>query len=595
MAHKRQFQDADSEKTSAEEKRYRRTLQSVVLDAVKADAMQKFWVVLEPILRRVVREEVERAIAKYLPCTKHGSRLPSKPLECSETTSLRLEFQNKLALPLYTGRKVEGENGSLIRVSLQDAATGDVVILDDESAVKLDIVVLEGDFPDVENKDWGYEEFENHVVKERGGKGPLLMGDLSILLREGSGTLGELIFTDNSSWIRSRKFRLGVRLSSGYLNGVRVREAKTEAFFVKDHRGQLYKKHYPPKLSDDVWRLEKIGKDGAYHKRLCEYRVKTVEDFLVLFSTGPSKLREIFGATMSTRTWDSIIEHAKTCVLNETQHVYYSDNTRTNGVILNTIYQPLGIVRYGKYLPASSLSDTEQVYVDGLVQEAHSNMSSLHKFPARSNNMELDAFTGSGCAREVVNGFLQADVSEGQHFQGQRTAHNMYGSSGTTFGAGHVPNILQSDKETSAIGLGIKPSLIPNAFSPGTLESIFACGNHYSRESEPLGDNQALYQSLSRYGEDYNNGRTCNQWHDELEMVVSVSTSPFLNATISEDLKYTIPRSLNAQNFDVNESILHRRPYMGWRKLKVVLKCSYVMKKLASKHKIQIEQLNQLW
>lgn len=55
----------------------------------------------------------------------------------------------------------------------------------------------------------------------------------------------------------------------------------------------MYKKHYPPNLYDDVWRLEKIGKDGAYHKRLCEYQVNTVEDFLVSYATGPSKLREV--------------------------------------------------------------------------------------------------------------------------------------------------------------------------------------------------------------------------------------------------------------------------------------------------------------
>lgn len=57
-------------------------------------------------------------------------------------------------------------------------------------------------------------------------------------LKEGVGTLGELSFTDNSSWIRSRKFRLGVKVAPGYCKGIRVREAKTEAFAVKDHRGE---------------------------------------------------------------------------------------------------------------------------------------------------------------------------------------------------------------------------------------------------------------------------------------------------------------------------------------------------------------------
>ena len=55
----------------------------------------------------------------------------------------------------------------------------------------------------------------------------------------------------------------------------------------------MYKKHYPPNLDDDVWRLEKIGKDGAYHKRLCELNINTVKDFLIKYSIGPTKLREV--------------------------------------------------------------------------------------------------------------------------------------------------------------------------------------------------------------------------------------------------------------------------------------------------------------
>ncbi|MCO5576816.1 hypothetical protein L7F22_030636 [Adiantum nelumboides] len=423
MAQKRHFRDGDTDDSDAEEKRQRTSLQSVVLEAVRANAMQKFWVVMEPMLRRVVSEEVERVIAKYLPPAKLGSRLPSKQLQGLGSTSLCLQFQNKLALPLYTGSRVEGENGNSIRVSWQDALTGEAVIMDDESLMKLDVVVLEGDFSNDEEEGWTYEDFENHVVKERDGKRPLLTGDLTISLKEGIGTLGELIFTDNSSWIRSRKFKLGVRLLTGSYKGIRVREAITEAFFVKDHRGQLYKKHYPPNLSDDVWRLEKIGKDGAYHKRLSEFHVNTVKDFLVMYATGPSRLREIFGTTMSTKTWDSIIEHAKTTILNDTQHVYYPNDNRTIGLILNTIYQPLGILRNGSYVPVSSLSDAEQVYMERLVQEAHKDLNSLCKLPAIAHYEELDVVSGSvqlvvspsKAEREVI-GVLNLSVEKFKSF-----------------------------------------------------------------------------------------------------------------------------------------------------------------------------------
>jgi hypothetical protein len=99
-------------------------------------------------------------------------------------------------------------------------------------------VVLQGDFPVGDDENWPQADFESFVVKERDGKRPLLTGDLSVTLKDGLGTLGEFHFTDNSSWIRSRKFCLGLKVAPGYCEGVRVREAKSESFTVKDHRGE---------------------------------------------------------------------------------------------------------------------------------------------------------------------------------------------------------------------------------------------------------------------------------------------------------------------------------------------------------------------
>ncbi|KAF2298680.1 hypothetical protein GH714_024810 [Hevea brasiliensis] len=112
-----------------------------------------------------------------------------------------------------------------------------------------------------------------------------------VTLRDGIAPLGEIEFTDNSSWIRSRKFRLAARVVSGSSPGVRIREAMTEAFVVKDHRGELYKKHHPPRLNDEVWRLEKIGKDGAFHRKLAAEGINTVQEFLKLSTVDQQKLR----------------------------------------------------------------------------------------------------------------------------------------------------------------------------------------------------------------------------------------------------------------------------------------------------------------
>ncbi|XP_057545532.1 calmodulin-binding protein 60 B-like [Amaranthus tricolor] len=363
--------------------RKRPALASVIVEALKVDSLQKLFSSLEPVLRRVVSEEVERALARIGPARIAGRASP-KRIEGSDGKNLQLHFRSKLSLPLFTGGKVEGEQGAAIHVVLIDANSGHVVTSGPESSIKLDIVVLEGDFNNEDDEDWSQEVFESHVVKEREGKRPLLTGDLQVTLKEGVGTLGELTFTDNSSWIRSRKFRLGLKVASGYCEGIRVREAKTEAFNVKDHRGELYKKHYPPALNDAVWRLEKIGKDGSFHKRLNNSGIHTVEEFLRLAVKDSQQLRTILGSGMSNRMWDALMEHAKTCVLSGKLYVYYSDDARNVGLVFNNIYELTGLIVGEQYFPADSLSDSQKVYVDTLLKKAYDNWKQVIEYDGKA-------------------------------------------------------------------------------------------------------------------------------------------------------------------------------------------------------------------
>lgn len=132
---------------------------------------------------------------------------------------------------------MEGEDCPSIHVALVDCQTEKIVRSAPESSAKVEIVVLEGDFDGDEDDNWTSEEFKNNVVREREGKKPLLTGDAVVILKDGVGCVGEISFTDNSSWTRSRRFRLGARMIDNF-NGIRVREAKTESFVVRDHRGE---------------------------------------------------------------------------------------------------------------------------------------------------------------------------------------------------------------------------------------------------------------------------------------------------------------------------------------------------------------------
>ncbi|XP_074559562.1 calmodulin-binding protein 60 D-like isoform X2 [Curcuma longa] len=288
----------------------------------------------------------------------------------SAIRSLRLEFKNKLSLPIFTGSRIEGENSSAISVALVDAFTGEVITIGPVSSLKVEMVVLHGDFEVGEDGNWTADEFKNYIVKERDGKRSLLTGDVFVDLKGGIGVVGELIFTDNSSWTRSRKFRLGARIADGHCNGIRIREAKTEPFMVKDHRGELYKKHYPPSLDDEVWRLEKIGKDGAFHKRLSLSNINTVKEFLMLFWRDSSRLRNILGSGMSARMWEVTVDHARTCFLGDEVHVYYPNGQRKTGFVFNVVGEALGTYSEQQFIPLTDLQNSAKIEALTLVKQA---------------------------------------------------------------------------------------------------------------------------------------------------------------------------------------------------------------------------------
>lgn len=151
---------------------------------------------------------------------------------------LELRFIGNLASTIFTGSRIVTEDGSPIRVELFDARSNRIVAMGPLSSMKLEILVLDGDFESDEQEDWAEKDFSANIIREREGKRPLLSGELSITLRGGVGYVGELTFTDNSSWVRSRKFRLGARVLQKIPTQVRIREARSNTFMVKDHRGE---------------------------------------------------------------------------------------------------------------------------------------------------------------------------------------------------------------------------------------------------------------------------------------------------------------------------------------------------------------------
>ncbi|XP_062219350.1 calmodulin-binding protein 60 B-like isoform X2 [Phragmites australis] len=613
-------------------------LASVIVEALKMDSLQKLCSSLEPVLRRVVSEEVERALAKLGPARIQGRSSP-KRIEGPDGRNLQLQFRSRLALPIFTGGKVEGEQGAAIHVVLLDANTGCVVTSGPESFAKLDVLVLEGDFNKEEDEGWTEEEFESNIVKEREGKRPLLTGDLQVTLKEGVGTIGELIFTDNSSWIRSRKFRLGLRIAPGFCEGIHVREAKTEAFPVKDHRGELYKKHYPPALKDDVWRLEKIGKDGAFHKKLNGSGIYTVEDFLQLLVRDQQRLRSILGSGMSNKMWESLVEHAKTCVLSGKHYVYYASDTRNVGAIFNNIYEFIGLIADDQFISAENLTDNQKVYADALVKKAYEDWihvleydgKALLSFKQKKKSVTTRSDTAAASTSNPTSYGLassqkqlslptkagQPSTTGTMNEDGTRNAYNGNQAARYTTNTHNIPaditmqydrSSLSPESQFSGPSLQTQPSRGSNMLALGPLQQ-----QHQGFEFPALGQSvqSAGLNPFDEWPQPQENRGGVDDYlmeeirmrsheileNDEMQQMLRIlnmgGPGPATNLT---EEGFNFPSYMTApsptSNFEDDRSRAPGKAVVGWLKIKAAMRWGIFVRKKAAERRAQLVELD---
>ncbi|XP_058088479.1 protein SAR DEFICIENT 1 [Magnolia sinica] len=434
MAAKRLFDESTNDQDRPEEKRMRTTpsISTVIREAVMVKSFQSLCANLEPLLRRVVQEEVERGVTRAS-CTARNTRTvlyrsPSMRIKAPEESSFQLMFSKKLSLPLFTGSKIEDEDNKPLQILLVDTSgRKNVPMMAHPLPIKVELVILDGDFPPEDRDDWTAEEFENNIVHERAGKRPLLAGDVMITMRDGVAPVGEIEITDNSSWIRSRNFRIGARVVGETSQGRRIKEAKTERFSVRDHRGELYKKHYPPALDDEVWRLVKIGKEGAFHKKLAAASITTVQDFLKLWVINPIELRRILGGGMSDKIWEGTIKHALTCMMGNKRYLHRGPHWT---IVLNPICQVLGAEINGQKYSAHDLSGMPKAYLDQLVGDAYQKWATLEEVDVLHTEWALlqnDLTAAIESHHEIIQPSLQyTDLNVGFAEMGPPSTNNVH-------------------------------------------------------------------------------------------------------------------------------------------------------------------------
>ncbi|KAK1581107.1 hypothetical protein Q3G72_003217 [Acer saccharum] len=290
---------------------------------------------------------VERVMKRLIPTLSLQSVNPRTSLDHqikkSEEVEFKLQFANKLSDTIYTKDKIRDESDGYVQIKFVDTISREVINVGLYSSLEIEIVVLDGDFGFEENENWTEMEFNDKIVPQREGKGPLVKGKQKIKLRGGVGIIEDLSFSDNSSRIKCKMFRLGARVlqSTSNMGRVRIKEAITEAFTVRDHRCKMNKKHNLPSLDDEVWHLKKVKKDGKFHTRLIDNNIQTVRNFKQLHKTNPGRLRQIL-KDCTDPDWEAIVHNAS-CVVDDHEKLNAFSNpliSPTTGPLLRQFQSP---------------------------------------------------------------------------------------------------------------------------------------------------------------------------------------------------------------------------------------------------------------
>lgn len=122
-----------------------------------------------------------------------------------------------------------------LQVALFDVRSKSIVNEGPFSSMKIEICPIQGEFESCEDDDWTENEFNDNILHERENKEPLLVGDRVVTLKNGVGSISEIMFNDNSRWARKKKFSLGAKAMK---NGENIKEGRSRAFRVKDVRGE---------------------------------------------------------------------------------------------------------------------------------------------------------------------------------------------------------------------------------------------------------------------------------------------------------------------------------------------------------------------
>jgi hypothetical protein len=148
---------------------------------------------------------------------------------------LQLRFVNSCGNDKYSTHKIEADDKDPLQVAVYDNKNK-IITCEPFSSMRVHVVAIHGDFDDDHKGRWTEEYFHSKIVSGRPRKERLLSANLYFRLQGGVGYLSSAKFQDNSSFVPSKKFKLGVMADDERISEI-IQEGITESFAVKDIQG----------------------------------------------------------------------------------------------------------------------------------------------------------------------------------------------------------------------------------------------------------------------------------------------------------------------------------------------------------------------
>ncbi|KAG7024005.1 Calmodulin-binding protein 60 G, partial [Cucurbita argyrosperma subsp. argyrosperma] len=293
-------------------------------------SMVEFLSRFQPHLTNWIHKEVENALQTHLELLRGRREAGEVAIIGGGIEKFKLVFYNQPASTIFTNSEIQAENGEAVWVAIYDATTNAIVRTGPLSSAPIVLVLLDGDYDETNRS---LSELKRNILSLREGKRPLLVGDgIKLILENGFASIKCVCITDNSSWMKSKKFRLGVMIIDENILacirplGLRCPNLSgswiiVEKFYTVEwmilllYMISVNKKHHPPSREDEVWRLEGIGKDGAYHKNLSLHGINTVGDFVLKYDEiGWAALKKLLGTKVPKKTWTMMVQNAFECL-----------------------------------------------------------------------------------------------------------------------------------------------------------------------------------------------------------------------------------------------------------------------------------------